>query len=113
MGAPEYRIVVRGIFEPVAYTLSTMKGIELLRHNADSVLFTVSSTTVALARPIGEGWACELLVLDPTGGMIASNLAELLRGQLGYEIIGPVRTIRQSPPAELQEVGGASPVTSG
>ncbi len=106
MGGPEYRIVVHGFFEPVAFALSTMRGIELLRHDAGQVLFTLSSTTVALARPIGEGVTTELLVLDHTGGMIASNVAELLRGQLGFEIAGPVRTIRQSPPAELQEVGG-------
>ena len=106
MGGPEYRIVVHGLFEPVAFALSSMKAIEVLRDSTGHVLFTISSSAVALARPTGEGWASEVLVLDPTGGMIASNFAELLRGHLGYEISGPVRTIRQSPPAELQEVSG-------
>jgi hypothetical protein len=112
MSGPEYRIVVHGLFDSVAFALASMSALERLRHSERHVLFTISSTAVALARPMGEGWTSEVLVLDPTGGMIASNFAELLRGQLGYDVIGPVRTVRQSPPAELMEISGAIPVAS-
>jgi hypothetical protein len=113
MGGPEYRIVVRGLFEPVAFALSTMSALERLRHNESHVLFTISSTAVALARPIGEGWSTEVLVLDPTGGMIASNFAELLRGLLGFEVTGPVRRSPHTPTPELYpDPVGTSPVPS-
>ena len=78
-----------------------MGALQQLRRSESHVLFTISSTAVALARPIGEGWSTEVIVLDPTGGMIASNFAELLRGLLGYEIVGPVKRSPQSPTPEL------------
>jgi hypothetical protein len=96
MSGPHYRIVVRGRYEPVALTLSSMSGVELLRRTDSQLLFTISSTAVAVVRPTEDGSAAEIVVLDASGGMIASNFAELLRGQLGYDVSDPVQSLRGS-----------------
>lgn len=90
MAAPEYRIVIGGIFESVALALHDMPCVEHLRRGESHLLLKLSSDVIALARPTHEGWASEVLVFDSTGGMIASNLAELLRSQLAYDVSGPV-----------------------
>lgn len=91
-----YRIVVRGEYEPVAHTLASMSGVELLRRTDSHLLFTVSSSAVAMVRPTEDGGAAEIVVLDATGGMVASNFAELLRGQLGYDVSSPVLHARDT-----------------
>ncbi|MDQ4053271.1 MAG: hypothetical protein M3237_11310 [Actinomycetota bacterium] len=98
MGDDRYRIVVRAPFESVAAALSSISAIELLRRTDSHVLFTVSSTAVAVARPTDDERVAEVVVLDRTGGMIASNFAEQLRGQLDFEVeqavqgVGDTRT---------------------
>ena len=92
MSGHHYRIVVRGLYEPVADTLASMSGVELLRRTDSHLLFTVSSTGVAVVRPTEDGAAAEIVVLDATSGMVASNFAELLRGQFGYDVSSPVQS---------------------
>lgn len=98
MSGPHYRIVVRDLYEPVASTLSSMSGVKLSRRTDSHLLFTVSSTAVAVVRPTEDGAAAEIVVLDATGGMVASNFAELLRGRFGYDVSGPVQRCHDARP---------------
>lgn len=93
MAAPEYRIVIGGLFESVSFALRDMPCVEHLRRSESHLLLRLSSDVIALARPTHDGWASEMVVFDPTGGMVAFNLAELLRSQLDYDVSGPVSAL--------------------
>ena len=96
MSRSHYRIVVRGRYEPVASMIASMSGVVLERRTDSQLLFRVASNAVALVRPTEDGEAAEIVVVDATGGMVASNFVELLRGQIGYDVSGAVQSSRDS-----------------
>lgn len=92
MRAPEYRIAVGASFEPLASSLTRTGCVEVLSRSESHVLFVLDTAVVALARPADEERVAEVLVFDPTGGMIASNFSEVLRGHLDHDVARPVRS---------------------
>jgi len=85
------RIVISGMFEPIAHELRESGVVTVERHNAAHVFFTMRDQVLGLARPTEDGWAVELLVTDRSGGVATTVLADQLNAHFeDYIVSGPV-----------------------
>jgi hypothetical protein len=84
------RVVIGGMFEPIAHGLRESGVVRVERDNAAHVFFTVRSDAFGLARPTDDGWAVEILVTDRTGGVVTTLLVAQLSAHFeGYTVSGP------------------------
>jgi hypothetical protein len=88
----KYRIVIAGMFEPVAYGLRDSGIFEIERENASHIFFRISGeAVVGLLRPTDDGGAVEVLLTDGSGGTAARRLADQCRSHLqDYAVTGPL-----------------------
>jgi hypothetical protein len=87
----KYRIVISGMFEPIAHELKSSGLVEVDRANDVHLFFRIRRDVVGLARPTDDGWAVEVLLTDGTGGAAAGALVEQLRGLFqDYTVSGPI-----------------------
>lgn len=86
-----HRIVIGGMFEPIAYELQQAGLVTIERVSTAHVFFTVRDDALGLARPTDDGWAVEFLLADRTGGVVATLLATQLRAHFeDYNVSDPV-----------------------
>jgi hypothetical protein len=91
-----YRIVIAGMFEPVAHELRESGIVQIERSSLAHVFFRISGVAAGLARPTDDGSAVEVLLSDGTAGFAAERLVDQLRAHLqGYTVSSPVEQPRR------------------